>query len=89
MEAQVARKTLHELIEQTKDAELLTLCIQLLEREIRNSSTSRDFFNTTVTDLKSRAAASEKAIAEDRIKSFEEFNEGFEQWKIKKRAAMK
>lgn len=43
----------------------------------------------TTDEMHRRAELSEKAIAEGRTKSFDEFNADFEQWKIQKRASMK
>ncbi|MEM0941018.1 MAG: hypothetical protein AAF600_11325 [Bacteroidota bacterium] len=45
--------------------------------------------NMLVNDeMNRRAELSEKAIAEGRTKSFNEFNADFEQWKIQKRSSM-
>lgn len=83
METEAARQTLHELVDQTKDVELLTLCVQLLEREARRSK-EQDFFNTTASDLKARTEASMTSIAQGRTRSLQEFKEEIDQWKQNK-----
>ena len=40
-------------------------------------------------EMNKRADASEQAIREGRTKSFDQFKDDFEQWKIRKRASMK
>lgn len=40
-------------------------------------------------EMNKRTDASEQAIEEGRTKGFDQFNEDFEQWKIRKRANMK
>ena len=45
MNTEIAKKTLHELIDQIKDDELLILYVKLLEREIEKTA-SQDLFNT-------------------------------------------
>ena len=40
-------------------------------------------------EMNKRADASEEAIKAGRTKSFDQFNEGFEQWKIRKRSSIK
>ena len=40
-------------------------------------------------EMNKRSEESEKAIVEGRTKSFEQFNQGFEQWKANKRASTK
>ena len=40
-------------------------------------------------ELNSRADASEQAIASGEVKSFDQFNTNFENWKIQKRASIK
>ena len=40
-------------------------------------------------EMNKRAEMSEKAIAEGRTKSFDQFNANYEQWKLQKRASMK
>ena len=42
-----------------------------------------------IEELNKRAINSEKAIEEGRTKSFDQFNEEFEQWKVRKRATTK
>jgi len=40
-------------------------------------------------EMNNRAEASEQAIAEGKVKSFDQFNTNFENWKIQKRASIK
>jgi len=86
MSTQVVRQTLHKLIDQIEDEELLTLHLQLLEREF-HKSTSQDFFSTTEKDLVSRAKASLASVEAGRTRSIKEFQKDVEEWK-KKRATM-
>jgi len=82
METQTARKTPHQLIDQTKDAELLTLCVRLLEREARKtSSQERDFFSTSAVDLTSRAEASMESVSAGRTRNIQDFKKEVDQWK--------
>ncbi len=39
-------------------------------------------------EMNERAEASEVAIAKGEVKNFDQFNEDFEQWKVRKRASM-
>ena len=80
MNTKVARKTLHELIDQIEDDELLTLYVKLLEREIRNTA-SLDFFKTTESDLVTRAKASSKSVKEGKTRNIKEFKKDVEAWK--------
>ena len=75
----MTKQTLHELIDQIEDPELITLYGQLLARELRKS-------DPTVQEMNRRAALSEEDIAAGRTKNFEEFNADFEAWKARKRA---
>jgi len=80
MNTQVAKKTLHELIDQIEDNELLSLYVKLLEREIRKES-SQDFFNTSENDLIARAKASLKSIEEGKTRNIKDFKKDVEAWK--------
>jgi len=40
-------------------------------------------------EMNSRADASEQAISSGKVKSFDQFNSNFENWKIQKRASIK
>ena len=81
MNVQSARKTLHELIDRTKDEELLTLCVQLLEREMRKSSKQEALFDTSSSDLISRTEASMESIAAGRTRNIQEFKKEIDLWK--------
>lgn len=86
MSTQAVRQTLHQLIDEIEDEELLTLHLQLLEREFRKS-TSKNFFSTSEKDLVSRAKASLASVEAGRTRSIKEFQKDIEEWK-KKRATM-
>lgn len=70
------------------DKELIS---QLLKLEVDQQEKVLDFINELLAShgMNKRVDAAENAIKEGRIKSFDHFNEDFEQWKIRKRASMK
>ena|SRR5690554_4140123 len=72
-----SKKTLHELIDRIEDGELLTLYVRLLEREIRKTA-FHDFFETTESDLVSRAKASIKSVEEGKTRNIKEFKKDVE-----------
>jgi len=80
MDTQVVKQTLHLLIDQIEDKELLTIHLQLLERELRKTAATC-IFNTTDEELITRAKASLKSIEESRTRSIAEFNKDVEVWK--------
>ena len=80
MDTKIARETLHELIDQIEDDELLTLYVKLLEREIRKTA-SIDFFNTTESQLIARAKASLKSVEEGKTRNIEDFKTDVAAWK--------
>jgi polyhydroxyalkanoate synthesis regulator phasin len=80
MNAKVAKKTLHELIDRIEDDELLNLYVKLLERELRKTA-SQDFFKTTESDLVTRAKASLKSVEEGKTRNIKEFKKDVEAWK--------
>ena len=80
MDVQVAKKTLHEIIDQIEDDELLTLYVKLLEREIKKTAT-KDYFNTTESELIVRAKASLASVAEGRTRPIKDFKKDAETWK--------
>lgn len=80
MNVQVAKKTLHELIDQIEDDELLTLYAKLLKREIRKVA-SNEFFNTTQSDLIARAKTSLKSVDEGKTRNIKDFKKDVEAWK--------
>lgn len=83
MNTKVVKQTLHELIDQIEDNELLILYLQLLERELRKD-TSKDFFNTSDEELVARAKASLRSVEEGRTRSITEFKKDVEAWKNKR-----
>jgi len=80
MNSNVARKTLHDLIDRIDDDELLTLYARLLEREIRKTA-SQDFFKTNESDLVIRAKASLKSVKESKTRNIKEFKKDVQAWK--------
>ncbi len=80
MNTKVAKKILHELIDRIEDDELLTLYVKLLEREI-GKAVSQDFFNTTQSDLVTRAKASLKSVEEGKTRNIKDFKKDVEKWK--------
>ncbi len=80
MNPKVAKKTLHELIDQIEDDELLTLYVKLLEREIEKTA-SIDFFNTTESNLVARARASLNSVKEGKTRNIKDFKKDVEAWK--------
>jgi polyhydroxyalkanoate synthesis regulator phasin len=80
MNTQVAKKTLHDLIDRIEDDELLNLYVRLLEREIRKTA-SQDFFKTTESDLVTRAKASLKSVKKGKTRNIKEFKKDVETWK--------
>ncbi|MEM7109352.1 MAG: hypothetical protein AAF519_14095 [Bacteroidota bacterium] len=83
MNTQAVKQTLHELIDQIEDEELLAIYLQLLERELRKNTTS-DFFNTTESELIARAKALLKSVREGNTRSITEFRKDVEAWKNKR-----
>lgn len=77
MNTQVAKKTLHEMIDQIEDDELLTLYVKLLEREVRRDAI-RNVFKTTEADLIARAKASSKSVEAGNTRSIEDFKQDVE-----------
>ena len=81
METQVVKKTLHQLIDQIEDKELLTIYMCLLQRETQKTETrsSNGFFDTTEKDLVSRAKQSLKSIEEGRTRNIKDFKQEVDQ----------
>jgi hypothetical protein len=70
------------------DKELLS---QLLKLEVDQQEKVLAYIKELLEadEINKRANASEQAIKEGRTKSLDQFNEDFEQWKIRKRANTK
>ncbi len=70
------------------DKELIS---QLLKLEIDQQEKVLAFIKELLEadEMNKQADASEQAIKDGRTKSLDQFNEDFEQWKIRKRASMK
>ena len=80
MNVKTAKKTLHELIDQIEDNELLNIYIKLLEREVKKNN-YKNFFNTNDQDLISRAKSSLRSIEENKTRSIDNFKKDVEDWK--------
>ena len=80
MDTQVVKQTLHQLIDQIEDKELLTIYLRLLERELKKTS-DKDFFDTSDEDLVARAKASLQSIEKGRARSIQDFKQDVETWK--------
>ena len=80
MDTRVVKQTLHQLIDQIEDKELLTIYLRLLERELRKTS-DKDFFDTSDEDLVARAKASLRSIEKGRTRSIQDFKQDVETWK--------
>ena len=80
MDTTVVKQTLHQLIDQIEDKELLTIYLRLLERELRKTS-DKDFFDTSDEDLVARAKASLRSIEKGRTRSIQDFKQDVETWK--------
>ncbi len=83
MNTQVVKQSLHQLIDQIEDKELLLLYQQLLERELKKMN-SKDFFNNSEDEMISRAKASLQSIEEGKTRSIEEFKNDVDKWKAER-----
>jgi len=80
MDTLAVKQSLHKLIDQIEDNELLTLYKELLERGIRKDP-PKDYFKTTEEDLVDRAKASLESVEAGRTRSISEFKKDVEAWK--------
>jgi hypothetical protein len=80
MDRKAARETLHKMIDQIEDEELLTLYVKLLEREVSKTA-FEDFFNTTESDLVARAKASLSSIENGKTRNIKDFKKDLDEWK--------
>ena len=70
------------------DKELISQLLKLeVDQQVKVLTYIKDLLEAD--EMNKRADASEQAIREGHTKGFEQFNEGFEQWKIRKRASTK
>ena len=84
MNTQIVKQTIHELIDQIEDDELLTLYLKLLEREIRKEASNHDFFVIDDEALVARAKASLDSIRKGNVRDIKDFREEVEAWKNNK-----
>ena len=82
MSSETIKQTIHHLIDQIEDEDLLTIYLQLLEREVRNSPD--EFFNTSDHEMIERAKASLKSVKEGRSRNIKDFKREIELWKEKR-----
>ncbi len=83
MRTQEVKQALHHLIDKIEDENLLTIYLQLLERELNKGST-KGFFDTTEEEMIVRAKASLKSIEADRTRTIADFQKEVEAWKKEK-----
>lgn len=82
MSSETIKQTIHHLIDQIEDEDLLTIYLQLLERELRNSP--GEFFSATDHEMIERAKASLKSVNEGRSRNIKDFRKEIELWKEKR-----
>ncbi len=82
MSSETIKQTIHHLIDQIEDEDLLTIYLQLLERELRNSP--GEFFSGTDDEMTERAKASLKSVNEGRSRNIKDFRKEIELWKEKR-----
>ncbi|MEM6525969.1 MAG: hypothetical protein AAF693_19375 [Bacteroidota bacterium] len=75
-------------IEKVIDEELISHLL-MLERDQQEKVLTYIKGLLTSEEMNLRAEASEQAISEGRVKTFDQFNTDFENWKAKKRVAIK
>lgn len=83
MNTKVVKQTLHQLIDQIEDNELLNIYLQLLERELRKGAATK-FFDAKNDELIIRAKASVKSVEGGRTRSITEFKKEVDEWKEKR-----
>ncbi len=82
MSSETIKQTIHHLIDQIEDEDLLTIYLQLLERELRNSP--GEFFSATDHGMIERAKDSLKSVNEGRSRNIKDFRKEIELWKEKR-----
>ncbi len=80
MKTQVVKQTIHKLVDQIEDNELLTLYLKLLEREIKKPEPS-PFFEKTDEHLVIRAKASLNSIEKGNTRNIKDFKKDVDTWK--------
>ncbi|MEM9894730.1 MAG: hypothetical protein AAF789_00045 [Bacteroidota bacterium] len=70
------RQSLHEIIDEIEDVELLSLHLKLLLKE-----TQKDFFNISSDEMILRAEQSLKSVREGKTRSIKSFKAEVEEWK--------
>lgn len=81
MDNQVVKQTIHELVEQIEDSELLDLYLRLLKRELKKDNAQQDFFATSDEEMMTRAKASLDAIDKGNTKNISDFKNDVKAWK--------
>lgn len=79
MSTDTLKQTIHHLIDQIEDKDLLTIYLQLLEREVRHST--GEFFSASDREMIARAKASLRSVREGRSRSIKDFKKDIELWK--------
>lgn len=70
------KQSLHELIEEIEDLELLNLHLQLLKKEVQ-----QDLFNTNENDMIQRAEKALKSVQNGHTRSIQSFKKDVHSWK--------
>ena len=81
MDNQVVKQTIHELVDQIEDSELLDLYLRLLKRELKKDNAQQDFFATSDEEMMTRAKASLDAIDKGNTKNISDFKNDIKAWK--------
>jgi hypothetical protein len=81
MDTQAVKQTIHELVDQIEDGELLDLYLKLLKRELRKDIPRQDFFATANEKMTTRAKASLEEIAKGNTRSIRDFKDDIKTWK--------
>ena len=81
MDTQVVKQTIHELVEQIEDNELLDLYLRLLKREFKKEEVQKGFFTTTDNELVARAKSSIRSIQGGDSRNINDFKKDIQAWK--------
>ncbi|MFY0653821.1 MAG: hypothetical protein JXQ96_17400 [Cyclobacteriaceae bacterium] len=81
MDTQVVKQTIHELVEQIDDNELLDLYLRLLKREFKKEEVQKEFFTTTDSEQVARAKSSMRSIEQGDTRNINDFKKDVQAWK--------
>jgi hypothetical protein len=83
MNTLAVKQSLHQIIDQIEDNELLLICQQLLERELKKASVT-DYSSKNEDEMIIRAKASLLSIEKGNTRSIEDFKNEIQNWKEKR-----